>query len=140
MIEQIRRKEYFLENLAPKLKHQELDKQKLTGKNHLQKGCMVKNSHRDVAPLAICKQYLQTKGAEAKRGVNKWTVYENVKPQMKIVTVRTRRKKWSFPLRISSVSVTKFGQNFIFCAVWFVILMQTFSSEATSDNIPTFWE
>ena len=40
LIQQIQIKEYIPENLAPKPKHQNPDKQKLAGKNCLQKGCV----------------------------------------------------------------------------------------------------
>ena len=51
-----------------KLKHRNIDKQKLTGKNYSEKSYLVKNSHEDVAPHLhsicrynnICKRYLYT--------------------------------------------------------------------------------
>lgn len=43
LIEQIQIEEYTLEKLVPKPKHQKLDKQKLSGRNYLEKGVSEEN-------------------------------------------------------------------------------------------------
>ena len=62
---------------------QKQDNQKLIGKNYPEKGCLVKNSLRDVAPLAY---FFLNKVTFV--DLSSWIVCENLKPQMKTFEVR----------------------------------------------------